>query len=144
MSAFWRHAFFLQLFDGARSFFQEAHAHTFEHVRRLSELNVVIGNDFDPIAPRVAEIQALVDALNAEFFERPSNRLPVIDDKTEMALVIRTLRLAETQLDELIAEIDEGVVIALAAQGKVEYRAIKLERSVQIADFQDDVIDSQF
>jgi hypothetical protein len=62
-SRFRRHALLLQFLDGVGSFFEVAHTQTFEHVRCLGELDVVIGHDFDPVTPGIAEIESLIDAL---------------------------------------------------------------------------------
>lgn len=59
---FRRHAFLLEFLDGVGSFSEMAGAHTFKNMGCLGELDVVIGYDFDSIAPGVAEIEPLVDA----------------------------------------------------------------------------------
>ena len=61
-SRFRSHALFLELLDGVGSFFEVAYTQALEHVRCLGELDVVIGHDFDPVAPWVAEIEPLIDA----------------------------------------------------------------------------------
>jgi len=76
-------------------------------------------------------------------FPVPAHRLAVINDETEMALVVRPLGFAKAQLNELVAHIDEGVVVAFAAQLEVKNRTIKFQRLVQIAYFEDHMVDSQ-
>jgi hypothetical protein len=137
----WPHTFFPELFYGIGCFLQRANAHAPENVIRLSELDVVVRDDFDAISPWIENIQPVIDALDAEFVQCPLHRLAVVDDETEMALGIRHLGSTERELDELVAEIDERVVIALAAELEVENRAVKLQRFVQVVDFKDDVID---
>jgi len=46
------------------------------------------------------------------------------------------------QGDELIAHVDEGLPLALAAQGKIEDPAIEGERLLDIPDLERDMIDA--
>src|SRR5215475_9815335 len=135
ISALWfrGHALFLELFDGVRSFLEIAGPHTLEHVRCLGELDVVIGHDFDPIAPRIAEIEPLVNTLEAKLFQSSAHRFPVIDDKAEVTLVVGPLGLAEAQLNKLVTHIDESVVVAFPTELKIKDRAIEFQRLVQVA-----------
>ena len=89
--------------------------HAFENVGRFGELAVVVGNDFDAVAPGVEDVEPVVDAFDAEFLHRSSHRITIVDDEAEVALGIGDLAAAESELDELVAEIDEGVVFALPA-----------------------------
>lgn len=59
-----------------------------------------------------------------------------------MPAVIRRLGTSRLQRDELIAKIDEGHCLALAAQLKVEDTAIERQRFLDIADFQRYVIEA--
>src|SRR5262245_17238887 len=124
------HALFLELLDGVRSLFEIAGPHTLEHVRRLGELDVVIGHDFDPIAPRIAEIEPFVDTLEAKFFQSSAHRLAVIDDKAEVTLVVGPLGLAEAQLNKLVTHVDESVVVAFPTELKIKDRTIEFQRLV--------------
>jgi hypothetical protein len=135
------HAFFLKLFYGVGCFLQGADAHALENVIRLGELDVVVGHDLDAISPWIANIQPVIDAFDTEFIQCPLHRLAVVDDETEMALGIGHLGPTKRELDELVAEIDERVVVAFAAELEVEDRAVKFQRFVQVVDFKDDVID---
>src|SRR5262245_45332851 len=126
----WGHAFFLELLDGVRSLLEIASPHTLEHVRGLGELDVVIGHDFDPVAPGIAEIEPLVDTLEAKFFQSSTHRLTVIDDKTEVTLVVGPLGLAEAQLNKLVTHVDEGVVVAFPTKLKIKDRSIEFQRLV--------------
>ena len=46
------------------------------------------------------------------------------------------------QVDELVAHVDEGVALALAAQCEIEDAAVPLERFIDVADLDRDVIDA--
>src|SRR5262245_37695102 len=124
------HALFLELLDGIRSLVEIAGPYTLEHVTCFRELDVVIGHDFDPIAPRIAEIEPLVDTLEAKFFQSSAHRFAVIDDKAEVTLVVGPLGFAEAQLNKLVTHVDEGVVIAFSAELKIKDRTIEFQRLV--------------
>src|SRR5207245_3640450 len=142
-SPFRRHTLLLKFFNGVGGFFDSADAHPFEHVRCFSELDVIVGNHLDSVAPRVAKIEPPIQCLNSQLYQRSAYRLPVIYDKTEMALVVCFLGPAEAQLDELIAEIDKSIVVALAAMFKIKDRAVKFQRGFKITHFQNHMVDTQ-
>ena len=94
--------------------------HAAEHVRRLGELDVVIADDLDAVAPRIEKIEKLTgQRLYTHLGQRLPHRFLVIDDKPEMTAVVGSLRTALLKREELIAEIDESRVLALAAQREV-------------------------
>ena len=59
-----------------------------------------------------------------------------------MAAVIGRLLAALLQGDELIAEIDEGHVVALAAQFELEQPAPEGQRLLDVADLQRDMVEA--
>lgn len=58
-----RHALLLEFFYSVRGFLDIADPQSFKHVRCFGELDVVIGDDFDSVAPGVAEIDPFINAL---------------------------------------------------------------------------------
>ncbi len=60
-----------------------------------------------------------------------------------MARAVRFLRPAEAQLNELIAHVDKGVMLILSTQGELEDFPVKIQRLIEIVDFQHDVIDAE-
>ncbi len=85
----------------------------------------------------VAEIQKrTADRLDPRRHEGGARRLPVSDNETDMPAVIGGLFASRLQRDELVAEIDEGHRLVLAAQLKLEDAAIECQRFLYIADFQ--------
>ena len=84
-------------------------AHAVQNVRGLGELDVVIADDLDAIAPWIQEIKkASGQRLNSRCGEGLAYRLLVIDDQPEMTAIVRSLSAALLQGKELIAEIDES------------------------------------
>ena len=59
-----------------------------------------------------------------------------------MTAVIGRLRAALLQRDELVAEIDERRILALAAQREVEQAAVERESLLDIADLESDVVET--
>jgi hypothetical protein len=59
-----------------------------------------------------------------------------------MTAVIGGLFASRLKRDELVAKIDEGIRIALAAKLEGKQATVELERGFDIADFQGDMIES--
>ena len=98
-------------------------AHAAQHVCRLGELDVVVADDLDAVAPGIAEIQerprkrihACIEQLSADGFL-------IVDNKAEVTSVVGALAAAFLERDELIAEIDESRALALASQREMKSR----------------------
>jgi len=69
----------------------------------------------------------------------PSNFL-VVDDETEVAVPVGLLRAAGRERDELVAHVDEGHAAAAAAQLELEDSPVELERLVDVAHLEGDVV----
>src|SRR5690349_5632785 len=92
-------------------------AHAAQDVRRLGELDVVVADYLDAVAPGIAEVEKLPgQRLHARLRERAAHRLLVIDHEPKMTAVIGALRAAFLKSQELIAQVDEGRGLASAAQ----------------------------
>src|SRR5262249_6146673 len=97
----------------------------------------------DPIAPGVEEIEeAAGQRLDAGCRERAANRVLVVDHEAEMAAVVGRLLTALLQRQELVAQIDEGRGLALAAQLEIEQAAGEGERLLDIADLESDMVET--
>jgi hypothetical protein len=68
--------------------------------------------------------------------------LLVIDHQSEVPAVIGRLPAALLKGEELVAEIDEGSVFALAAQLDVEQPTVEFQRLVDVADLDRNVIEA--
>jgi hypothetical protein len=69
-------------------------------------------------------------------------RLLVVYDEAEVPVGVRRLRAAGRESDKLVAEVDERHPRRAAAQLEAEDAAVKLERLVDVADFERDVVDA--
>jgi hypothetical protein len=117
-------------------------SHAAQHIRRLGELNVVVTDDFYAVAPSVAKIkERTVEYGNVGRFECLAGRFLILDDKTEVATVVRRLRAALLKSNELVTQIGESHGVTLAAQFESEETAIESQRFVDIADFQRDMVE---
>ncbi len=120
-----------------------AKPHAAQHVRRLRELDVVVADDLDAVAPGVAEVEeAARQRLDARLDQRVAHGLLVVDDEAEMTAVVGGLLAALLQRDELVAQIDEGRGLALAAQREIEQAAVERQGLFDVADLQSDVIET--
>src|SRR5215468_2189636 len=137
------HAFVLKLLDRVLVLRQMGEPHAAQHVRRLGELNVVVADDLEAVAPGIAEIEEPArQRLDARRRQRAADRVLVIDHETEMTAIIGGLGAALLQRDELIAQIDERRGLALAAQFELEQAAVEGERLLDIADLESDVVET--
>src|SRR5262249_16338129 len=105
--------------------------------------DVVIADDLDAVPPWVKEIEkAPRQRLDTSFSQRRAHRLHVIHHQHEMPAIIGRLPAALLKGEELVAEIDESSVFALAPQLEVEQAAIKCQRFIDITDFDRNVIEA--
>ena len=74
--------------------------------------------------------------------QRLPHRFLVIDDKPEMTAVVGSLPAAFLKREELIAEIDESLVLALAAQFEVKQASVECERLFNVADLDRDMVET--
>ena len=117
--------------------------HAPEYIRRLGELDVVIADDLDAVAPRIEKIEKLTgQRLYTHLGQRFPHRFLVIDDKPEMTAVIGSLPAAFLKREELIAEIDEGRVLALTAQREVKQASVECQRLFNVVDLDRDMVET--
>src|SRR5207237_3438933 len=109
--------------------------HAAQHVGRLGELDVVVANDLDAVAPWIEEIEeGTVERSDARRLQGATRRLLVIDHETEMAAIVGSLLAPLLKGDELVAEIYEGHGVALAAQLELEEPAVEGQRLLDVAN----------
>src|SRR6185369_5452630 len=117
--------------------------HSAQHAGCLGELDVVVSDDLDAIAPRVAKIEeAPFERGDTSRLELLAGRFLVIDNQTEMATVISGLFTAPLQRNELIAQVDEGHGIAFAPQLECEEAAVERQRLLDVADLERDMVEA--
>ena|SRR5262249_29132013 len=108
--------------------------HAAQHVRRLAELNVLVADDLDAVAPGIEEIEEPAGQhLDPGCRERLAHRLFVIDDQPKMSPVVARLLTTLLQGDELVTKIDECGLFALSSQLEVEQAAVKRQGLFDIA-----------
>jgi hypothetical protein len=87
--------------------------HAAQDVRRLGELDIVVGDDLDAITPWIEEIEKRTwQRLDAGVGQCFAHGVLVIDHKSKMAAVVGVLLTALLQRQELVAEIDERRSVA--------------------------------
>jgi hypothetical protein len=99
-----RHALVGKLFNRFCVLRQMRESHAAQYVRRLTELDIIVGDDLDAVAPRVEEIEKPArQRLNAQIGQRLANRFLVIDHKSKMTAIVSGLCAALLERKELVA-----------------------------------------
>ena len=112
-------------------------------MRRFGELDVVIADDLDAIAPRIAEVEEPAgNDVHTRIRERRANGFLVVDDEAEVSAVVGALCPPFLEREELVAEVDEGSGVAPAAQGEVEQATVERQRLVNVTDLEGNVIEA--
>src|SRR5215472_6206627 len=137
------HALVLELLDRALVLRQVGEPHPAQHVRGLGELDVVVADDLYSVAPGVAEIEEWAgQRLDPRRRQRAADRVLVVDHEAKMTTVVGGLGAPLLQRKELIAQVDEGRGLALAAQFEVKQAAVECQRLLDIADLEGDVVET--
>src|SRR5436190_15410400 len=101
-------------------------SHAAQYVRRLSELDVVVANNFYAVAPRVEKVEKRArQQFDSCIDQRLADCILIIDHESKMAPVVSRLGTAFLECQELIAQIDEGRSGALAAKLEIEQPTVK-------------------
>src|SRR5215831_1719122 len=96
-----RHALFGQLLLRVLVLRQVRQTHAAEDVGGFGELDVVIADDFDAVAPRVAEVEERsLDRSNAGGIQGGARRLLVVDHQAKMTAIVCRLFAALLKGDE--------------------------------------------
>jgi hypothetical protein len=83
-------------------------AHAAQNIRCFGELQIAVLDHLDPVTPGVEEVEKIsIQHFGARFDREITHSTPIIDDKTEMPILIRTLMASSAQSNELIAQIDK-------------------------------------
>src|SRR5260370_21199340 len=112
---------------------------------RLGELDVGIFDDFEPVAPGIEKIEELtLDHPGAGRLRQLYDARTVVDDEADMAALDALMPVVghPRDIDELVAQVDEGVALALAAQFEIEDSPVPFERLVDVADLDRDMVDA--
>src|SRR6266853_3667656 len=120
------HALFGQLPLRVLVLDQVRQTHAAEDVGGFGELDIVIADDLNAVAPWVAEIEEwALERGNAGSLEGGACRLLVVDHQAEMATIVCSLFAAFLKSNELVAQIDKGHGVTLAAQLELEEAAVE-------------------
>ncbi len=93
------------------------------------------------VAPRVAEVEVAARRhLDAGLLESSARGLLVVDDEAEVAVRVGQLRPSLGERDELVAQVHEGHPAGAAAELEVEDAPVELERLLDVADLEGDVV----
>ncbi len=117
--------------------------HAAQDVRRLGELYVVVADDLEAIAPRVAEVEERPrQHFDACFDQRSADGVLVVDHEPEMATIVRRLVASLLEREELVAQIDERHLLAFPAKPELEYPRVERQRFLYVAHLERNVIET--
>src|SRR6516225_1988648 len=121
----------------------EIEAHRAQDMRRLGELDIGILDHLDAVSPRIEKVEkGSRHQLAAGRFDPVAHTRPVVDDEPEMAAPV-LVRFADLHhVDELVAELDKGVARPFCPELEVEDLAVEIERLIDVADLDRDVVDA--
>src|SRR5215469_12719963 len=116
-----RHALVAKLLHRPLVLGKVRQSHAAQDVWRLGELNIVITDDLDAIAPRIEEIEKRPgQRVHARVRQGATDGLLIIDHESKMTAIVRGLPAPLLESQELITQIDEGRGLAPAAQLEIE------------------------
>src|SRR5271156_6656549 len=137
------HSLFGKLLHRLRIFGKVSQSHAAQNVRRLGELNIVVANDLDAVAPRVPEVEERSrQRLNACLGQCSTDGILVVNHKAKVAPVVWRLTASLLKREELVAKVDEGHMLAFAAKLEVKYPSVERQRFLDVAHFKRDVIET--
>ena len=97
------HALLGQFLLGMLVLGEVGQAHSTQHIGGLSELDIVVADDLDAVAPGIAKIEeGPTNKGDASGIERFAGRLLVIDHEPDMTSIVRGLSSPFLQGDELV------------------------------------------
>src|SRR5450631_1690122 len=118
-------------------------SHAAQHIGRFCELDILVPDNLYAVAPRVPKIEKRSrQGLDAGIDQCFASGLFVIDDKPKMTSIVGGLCTALLQRNELVAQIDERHVIALAAKLEIEQPAIESQSRLDVTDLERDMIET--
>src|ERR1700730_7556595 len=88
----WCHTLLGQFFFCALVLGEMRQTHAMQHIWGLGELDVVVADDLDAVAPGIPKVQkGTINSGDTSCLECHAGRLLVVDDKAEMATIVRRL-----------------------------------------------------
>ena len=110
--------------------------HAVQHVWRLSELDVLVADNLDAIAPGVEKVEKRSrERFDPRLSQRPADGILVVDHKPKMTSIVSRLSSAFLQCEELVAQIDKSRSGALAAKLEVKQSSLESQSLIDITDF---------
>lgn len=143
----WRHAFGPQPVQGFLGFLQVFETYASEYLRDFRELHVSVLDDLPVVAPGVQEVQAAARLVTLYLGVRVFQRLPqgfaVVHYESYVAMLVRALRAAFGEGEELVAGVNESHPGTATAQLYLEEFAVEFERRFDVADFHGDMVEAE-
>src|SRR5262249_11804532 len=122
---------------------QVRQTHAAEDIGGFGELDIVVADDLNAVAPWVAEVKEwALDESNAGSREGGARRVLVVDHEAEMATIVRRLPAPFLKGDELVAQVDKGHRVTLAAQLERKEAAVERQCLLDVSHLQRYVVEA--
>lgn len=142
---FWLHPFVSEFTKSSVGLFEAREAHAAENMLCFRELDILVGNDLEAIPPRIVEVESTGrNPLDITFVKPSLDDGRIINNKADVTVGITSGQglFGFSEGEELIAHVEEERRLGLTAEIELEDRGIEVERSVEIADFERDMVDA--
>jgi hypothetical protein len=141
--SFRRHAFVDKLLDRGFALRQLRESHSAQHIRRFSELNIIVPDYLYAVAPGVEKVEKRPrEELDARVDQCLASCLFVIDDKAEVTPIVGGLCTALLERKELVSQIDERHGLAFASKFEVEQATVEGQSRFDVTDFESNMIET--
>ena len=137
------HALLGKFRDRLRRLLEMGQPHALQDMIRLGELDVRVGRELNPVAPRIEEIrEAAIKKFNSHPLQTFDGKGLVVDGNAEMTSLVRPLAPAGREVDELVAKVDKGSRIAPGRNLEIQEPRIEVQRRLDVADFDCNMVDT--
>src|SRR2546428_5067788 len=118
-------------------------SHAAQHIRRLGELNILVADDLDAVAPRVEKVEKRSrEGLDSRVAQCFAGGFLIIDYKSKVTPIVGGLRATLLERKELVSEVDEGHRIAFASKFEIEQAGVESQSRFDVTHFEGDMIES--
>src|SRR5438034_3572409 len=116
--------------------------HAAQHVWRLGELNILVADDLDAVAPRVEKVEKRSrESLDSRVAQCFAGRFLVVDHQSKVTPLVDRLRATLLERKELVSEVDESHGFAFASKFEIEQAGVKIQSRFDVTDFESDMIE---
>src|SRR5437762_9091306 len=117
-------------------------SHAAQDIRRLGELNILVADDLDAVAPRVEKVEKRSrEGLDSRVGQCFAGRFLVIDHKSKVTPIVGGLRAALLERNKLVSQIDEGHRVSFASKFEFDKSSVESKSRFDVTDLESDMIE---